>query len=175
MPVATKPESQEICFIPENNYRNFLKNNGVSFQKGYIRNQQGAILAEHEGKENYTIGQRKGLGIAAKQPLYVLDILPDGDVIVGEKKELDCKLFYCKDTIFQGLDPKHLHQEGIEVKAQIRYNSPPVSAVIFKEEAKSDITLRVEARSNCSAVASGQTVVFYDPNEGCILAGGKIE
>lgn len=179
LPVAAKPESQEICFIPKNDYREFLKKKGVDFQSGYIRDSQGRILGKHKGKENYTIGQRKGLGIAKGEPLYVLQIQTSGDVIVGSKEELECNVFYCRQTIFQGLDPRDLHQEGIKVKAQIRYNSQPISVRLFREKEaeisnSSEIVTRVEVQEPCFAVAPGQTVVFYDQKEGYILAGGKI-
>ena len=207
LPVAAKPESQEICFIPENDYRKFLKKNGTEFQGGYIRDSQGRILGKHNGKEKYTIGQRKGLGIAQGKPLYVLEIQTTGDVIVGSKEELECRVFYCSQTIFQGLAPTELGKEGIKVKVRIRYNSSLVSAIIFKEEQinkhecwngqasvcesavgapqtclsahsnksnSSEIVIRIETQEPCFAAAPGQTVVIYDQNEGCILAGGKI-
>ena len=173
LPVARKPESQEICFIPDNDYRTFLKKRGVKFQNGYIRDPRGRILAKHDGKEKYTVGQRKGLGISHKEPLYVLKIQEDGDVIVGVKEELEHKVFYCMDTNFQGMAPQELCHEGVHVKAQIRYNSRPLSAVIFRENPSQD-TLRVEMQETCYAVSPGQTVVFYHEKENSILAGGKI-
>ena len=179
LPVAQKPESQEICFIPDNDYRAFLKRQKINFQSGYIRDSQGRILSKHQGKENYTIGQRKGLGISHHEALYVLDIQQEGDVIVGSKEELQRKEFYCTDTIFHGLASEELHEEGVNVKAQIRYNSARLSAIIFPEK---DVdqklsyknTIRVTMLEACYGVAPGQTVVFYDEQDGSILAGGKI-
>ncbi len=181
LPVAHKPESQEICFIPDNNYRSFLKRKQVQFKSGYIRNSEGEILSKHQGKENYTIGQRKGLNISSKKALYVLDIQEEGDIIVGSKEELECKQFYCIDTVFQGLAAKEFDTNKIYVKAQIRYNSPALSAVIFKETNFSQefysqkIVIKVEMLESCYAVTPGQTVVFYDKEDGSILAGGKIK
>ncbi len=180
LPVAQKPESQEICFIPDNDYRAFLKRKKINFQSGYIRDSQGRILSKHQGKENYTIGQRKGLGISHQEALYVLDIQQGGDIIVGNKAELQNKRFYCADTIFHGLASEELHGEGVNVKVQIRYNSPQLSAIIFREKSfYPDLsyknTIRVEMLESCYGVAPGQTVVFYDDEDGSILAGGKIK
>ena len=178
IPVAQKTESQEICFIPENNYRNFLKKSGVTFQKGFIEDTQGRILSKHEGKENYTVGQRKGLKIATGQPMYVLEIKSNGNIVVGSQNDLNRKHFFATDALFQGLDSFDLHPDGIEVLAQIRYNSEPVPAIIFGDNTESKqgecSRLKVELETPCYAVTPGQSVVFYDKDEKCILAGGKI-
>ena len=101
--VAKKPESQEICFIPDNDYRKFLAREGVAFTPGF-RNTAGHIVGKHDGKEKFTIGQRKGLGIALGEPAYVIEILSTGDVILGNKAELDRTRFNLKDVVYQALE-----------------------------------------------------------------------
>ena len=171
IPVARKPESQEICFIPNNNYREFLKESRVSFQTGFVRDTTGRILKKHQGKENYTVGQRKRLGLSSQNPLYVLEIKTDGDIIVGGRDELKRTHFYCKKIIFQGISPSEPDSKKIEVLAQVRYNAKPVKASISRI---SDNTLRVDILEECYGVTPGQSAVFYDIKERCVLAGGKI-
>ncbi len=176
--VAQKPDSQEICFIPENNYRNFLKQRNVNFQEGFIRDSQGRILGKHQGKENYTVGQRKGIGVSTGKPLYVLQILENGDIIVGSADELDQRNFYCEYPVFQGLSSNDLGTTGIEVLAQVRYNSKPVKATIVKEDlsdAVNKMIIKVKLKEPAWPITPGQSVVFYEPKEKYILAGGKIK
>lgn len=170
LPVAQKPESQEICFIPENNYREFLRKEGLEFQKGFIRNSAGRIIAEHDGKENFTIGQRKGLGIALGEPAYVIDILDNGDVIVGSKAELRRKTFFIRDVIYQGYSEDDF-SEPVRVLVQIRYNSRPLEAEVIQRNGY----LEVRVEQTAEAVTRGQAGVIYHPGERYILAGGKIE
>jgi len=175
--IAQKPESQEICFIPENNYRNFLKKEGVKFQTGFVKDTKGKILAKHSGKENYTVGQRKGLNLAVGHPLYVLKILVNGDVIVGTKEEMDQKTFIVDQLIFQGLSPSDFNGSSkVECLVQIRYNSKPVLATMTLNSSKSDngIQVDVELLEDTYAITPGQAAVFYHPHEKYILAGGKI-
>ena len=171
IPVAEKSESQEICFIPNNNYRDFLKAHKVSFQTGFIRDTAGRILKKHSGKENYTVGQRKGLGLSSRYPLYVLEIRNDGDMIVGGKEELKRDHFYCKDTVFQGMEASELDHREIQTLASIRYNSKPINVSLSRV---SDDTLEINPLEECYGITPGQSVVFYDIQEQCILAGGKI-
>ncbi|MDH5716616.1 MAG: tRNA 2-thiouridine(34) synthase MnmA [Spirochaetia bacterium] len=168
---AEKSESQEICFIPDNNYRNFLKKEGIVFQKGNILDTNGNILAKHEGKENFTIGQRKGLNIAIGKPAYVLKIHANGDITIGEKEKLSNNEFYSINNVYQGLVSENLTNEGIKVLAQIRYNSKPVKSLIFKE---TNDVIKIKLLSNAGAVTPGQSVVFYHCKENYILAGGEI-
>ena len=171
IPVAEKSESQEICFIPDNNYREFLKTQRVSFQTGFIRDTSGRILKKHFGKENYTVGQRKGLGLSSPSPLYVLEIRNDGDIIVGGKEELTRDYFYCKETVFQGMDASELDHREIQTLASIRYNSKLVKVSLSRI---SDDTLEISPLEECYSITPGQSVVFYDIQERCVLAGGKI-
>lgn len=179
IPIAHKPDSQEICFIPENNYRTFLKNENVIFQAGFIRDTQGRILAKHNGKEEYTVGQRKGLPAMGK-PMYVLHILQNGDIIVGNKEDLQQKYFSVEDLVFQGLDPTKISISNdktysFTAMAQIRYNAKPVQANISLIMNKSKkYTANVTLEESTHAVTPGQAAVFYEKEFGYILIGGKI-
>ncbi len=170
LPVARKPESQEICFIPENNYRLFLKKQGVDFRAGYFRDTSGKILGRHEGAENFTVGQRRGLGLSAAEPLYVLEILSNGDVVVGFRHEMDRRVFYILDAVFQGVPEEELPPEGLLTRVQIRYNSTPAPAKVYREEGR----LRVELDEPQWAITPGQAAVCYSPLDGTIQLGGKI-
>src|SRR5205823_14708346 len=92
---ADKPESQEICFIPDNDYRGFLRRRIPSaFRSGPIVDRDGTVLGQHEGLLNYTVGQRRGLGISSAQPLYVTALDPDRNaVVVGSSGEVETECF----------------------------------------------------------------------------------
>lgn len=168
LPVAAKPESQEICFIPNNNYRDFLRERGVDFQEGFIRDTQGRILGKHKGKENFTIGQRRGLSIAVGHPLYVIDILENGDVIVGEKEDLNVMNFSLTNVCFQGLEATEGEGKAL---VQVRYNSPPALCTyrISGDE------IQIQLNSPSGAITPGQAGVLYDLEDRSLLAGGKIK
>jgi tRNA-specific 2-thiouridylase len=184
IPVARKPDSQEICFIPDNDHKAFLKREGASMRPGYFRDRLGAILGKHEGSVGLTIGQRKGLGVAGfAEAQFVLEILANGDVILGPREELERRTFYIRDTIFQGVaedDPAW--SEGVPCNVQIRYNGAPLAAVAYREAgAQREVgaqnlvpLLRVELDSPAWAVTPGQAGVLYDRDGGFIIAGGKI-
>ena len=186
IPVARKPDSQEICFIPDNDHRSFLKREGVSMKPGYFRDRLGAILGKHEGSVGLTIGQRKGLGIAGfAEAQYVLDILPNGDVILGTREELERRTFYIRDVVFQGLaEDDRAWPEGVPCNVQIRYNGQPLAATAYRDAVGTQTTavgaqnfvplLRVELESPAWAVTPGQAGVLYDRDGGFIIAGGKI-
>lgn len=172
IPVARKPDSQEICFIPDNDHRAFLKREGVDMKPGYYRNRLGAILGKHDGSVGLTVGQRKGLGVAGfAEAQFVLDVLANGDVILGPREELERKTFFIRDVVFQGLaDDDHAWSEGVPCLAQIRYNGKPLAATAYRH---GDL-VRVELNEPAWAVTPGQAGVLYDSKEGYILAGGKI-
>lgn len=170
LPVSEKIDSQEICFIPENDYRKFLKRENISFKKGYFLNTNGEILGSHEGAENFTIGQRRGLGLYNNQALYVLEIRQNGDIVVGSRKEGFRQKFYLKDIVFQGVEPKQLKNGKLTVKVQIRYSAEPVRAIASYENNE----LCVFLEEPQFAITPGQAAVCYDLNDGCILFGGKI-
>jgi tRNA-uridine 2-sulfurtransferase len=176
---AEKSESQEICFVPDDDYRQFLINQGYSFTPGVIKDTSGNILGKHKGKENFTIGQRKGLGIGWKEPLYVISIESDGDVIAGTREETFCNSFTLSDFQFQDLPPETFTQNPdaeIECSVQIRYRSAPVRCTLTKVNSSDDkILCNVITAEPVYSVTPGQSAVFYrNENESVIILGGGI-
>lgn len=166
--VAEKKESQEICFIPDNNYVDFIKNNSNNtFKSGNIVNKNGEILGKHNGIINYTVGQRKGLGISYKEPLYVLKIDKEkNEVIVGTEQEL-----YTKEVFIEGINylVTALENKQIEVEAKVRYRAKPAKAILYPlENGKAKFVFEEPQR----AVTPGQSLVFYIND--IVVGGGKI-
>lgn len=127
--VASKPDSEDICFVPDGDYKKFLeKNSSLKPKKGKIVNSRGIVLGIHSGLYKYTIGQRKGLGIASSKPLYVIGFnKKDNELIVGEEKELYKKEFWVTDVnllLFDKIDKK------LNVKVKTRYSSNEYNAGI---------------------------------------------
>ena len=167
---ANIPDSMEICFVADNNYKRFLKdyvpNKMNAVGKGNIKNETGQNIGQHEGYPNYTIGQRKGLGISNSEPLYVTKIEPKNNQIVVGKKET---LYESKCNMSQVnwlVKQKNTH---FEVLAQIRYNSPLVPAEIRRINGQHEIHFQ----SPQMAITPGQSIVFY--NGDVVLGGGIIE
>ena len=166
--VAQKPDSQEVCFIPDNNYVGFLEKRLQHPKKqGNIVLKDGTILGQHKGLIYYTIGQRKGLGVAYKEPLYVLKLdTQKNEVIVGIEKELYCNTLYANELNFL-LDLNLT--KAVEVKAKIRYRAKEADAILYPvKEGK----VKVEFKEPQRAITPGQSVVFYIDD--IILGGGKI-
>lgn len=169
LPVAEKPESQEICFIPNNDYPEFLKEylTGAG-ESGEILDMKGNILGEHKGIEHYTIGQRRKLGISNKKPLYVIAIDRKRNAItVGEKENLRSK-----ELIAAGIN--WIAIEGLRqpttVKAKIRYHHREVEAEITPWD---EDRISVKFKESQMAITPGQAVVFYDRD--IVLGGGTID
>lgn len=167
LPVFNKKDSQDICFIPDNDYHRFL--NAFSHEKsGNIINTKGQILGKHHGISHYTIGQRKGLGIAAATPLYVVEIDAEKNVIVladAEESLRDCMIV--SDVVFSdGLCLKAKRA----VKVKIRYNAKPVDAFIEPDIIEGQV--KVTFKQPLRGIAPGQAAVFYE-NDYC-LGGGTI-
>lgn len=166
--VAQKEDSQEICFIPNNNYVEFLEKNLKNKQKhGNIILQDGTILGMHKGLIYYTVGQRKGLGIAYKEPLYVIGLNQEkNEVIVGTEKELYTNMLYANELNFLlNIDLNN----PIEVKAKIRYRAKEANAILYLQD---NGIVKVEFKEQQRAITPGQSVVFYIDD--LILGGGKI-
>ncbi len=164
--VAKKPESQEICFIPDEDYPKFLKN--IVPEKlgpGPIMDKEGRLLGQHSGLPFYTIGQRKGLGVAYTKPLYVVSIDTDRNaLIVGEEEECYSREFVVKDLNWIALDGL---QETLKVKVKIRSTMKEGDAAIIPVNGN----VRVEFESPQWAITPGQSAVFY---EGDVVLGGGI-
>ncbi|MHB1346419.1 MAG: tRNA 2-thiouridine(34) synthase MnmA [Candidatus Humimicrobiaceae bacterium] len=164
--VAAKKDSQEVCFVPNNNYKEFLeKSTQKSFIKpGKITDINGKIIGDHNGIAFYTIGQRKGFGISAPTPLYVIKINKNtNEITVGERKHLKSKeLIVHNMNLFCDELPDRLN-------AKIRYNHKEAACSITRL----DEGYRVVFDEGQEAVTPGQSVVFYD--EDIILGGGIIK
>ncbi len=165
--IANKPDSEDICFIPDGNYKKFLENNSeIKPKQGDIVNSKGEVLGKHTGLYNYTIGQRKGLGISYKVPLFVLGFNSvKNQVIVGEEEEL-----YKKEIIVTDINLllEDKINEEIEVEVKTRYSSKSAKAKIKQEEDK----IRVVFEKPQRAITPGQSAVFYIGD--IVLGGGKI-
>ena len=127
--VAQKPESQEICFITDNDYVNFLEKHNIQGMKhGKIVDKNGAVLGKHQGLHRYTIGQRRGIGISSSTPLYVVELNKQkNELIVGKEEDLYSDTVLVEDTNCILFDS---FKDGLEVDAKIRYSAPAKPAVI---------------------------------------------
>jgi tRNA-uridine 2-sulfurtransferase len=168
--VADKPESQDICFVPNGNYTSVIKKyKPKSFKKGNILDTDGKLIGQHEGIINYTIGQRKGIGIAHKEPLYVVDINAlENKIIVGTKEALSIKKIYLKNLNF--LSNIINHNDNLFVKVRSTGKLLKAKILVKKNEAE------VNLEENEVGVSPGQACVFYSKNKNGdqVLGGGWI-
>lgn len=167
LPVADKGDSQEVCFIPGDDYIRFLHSSGgIAAMPGDIVHVSGKKVGEHSGIHRYTIGQRKGLGIAWSEPLFVIALEPEQNrVIVGEER------FVFADGLLAG-DISWLNKpatDSLELRCKIRYRHQPVACTVTMI-GESEARLLFSERQK--SVTPGQSVVFYDNDE--VLGGGVI-
>ena len=162
---ANKPDSQEICFVPNNDYVTFLERHNIQGMKyGKIVNTNGEVLGKHKGLHRYTIGQRRGMGISSATPLYVLKLDKEkNELVVGKEEELYTDTVYVNEINCILLDK---FKDKMEVQAKIRYSAEPKDAIIYLNK---DNTLTVKFKEKVRAVTPGQAIVFYI---GDILVGG---
>jgi len=167
--IADKPESREICFIPNGNYREFIYQKAPEIlQHGEILDKEGNVLGSHPGIAFFTIGQRKGLGIATGKPVYVIAIDKDKNaIIVGEESELYNRSLTAKELNWVAIP--NLNGK-MEVVAKIRYLHAAAKAVIFPLESN---RVKVEFEQPQRAITPGQSVVFY--KDDVVIGGGVIE
>lgn len=167
LPVAKKPDSEDICFVPDGDYKKFLeKNSDIKSKEGNIVLTDGTILGKHSGLYKYTIGQRKGMGISYKVPLFVVGFnKAKNEVIVGEEKDLYTKEFWVDDINLLTMD-KITEQLNVDIK--IRYSAKPAPGKIMQYENK----IKVEFDEPQRAVTPGQSAVFYYGS--VVIGGGKI-
>lgn len=170
LPVADKPDSQEICFVPDKDYAGFItRRAGDTCQKGNFVDTQGNVLGEHNGIIHYTVGQRKGLGITFGKPMFVIKIDPQtNEIMLGEKGSefSDCLYANCLNFI-----PFERLQAPLRVQAKIRYSAQAANAQISMID---ENLLRVEFDAPQRAVTPGQAVVFYEPEGDTVIGGGLI-
>ncbi len=171
LPVFNKPDSQEICFVPNQDYAGLVRRRSPeSFRPGSVVGRDGAEIGRHEGHQHFTIGQRKGVGVAFGYPIYVVDIDPtENRVTLGEKAELLKTTLVANDINLIG-DRISRAAEELRCAAKIRYNHPPQPATVRLSGA-GEITVRFDEPQ--SAITPGQAVVCYD-NE-VVLGGGWID
>ena len=165
--VASKPDSEDICFVPDGNYKKFLEeNSNIKPKEGNIVTSKGEILGKHTGLYNYTIGQRKGLGVSYKVPLFVLGFNKEkNEVIVGEESELYAKEITVTDINLLLVDEIH---DWLEVEVKTRYSAKSAKAKIIQEENAIKVIFDEPQR----AITPGQSAVFYIGD--IVLGGGKI-
>lgn len=168
--LSKKKESQEVCFIPDNDYRKFLKTRVDGLEDkvdgGNFVNAEGSILGKHRGYPFYTIGQRKGLNIALGHPAYVINIDKESNnIILGTRDELYTKEMWIEK--FNGIKYEQIPNE-IDLSVKIRYNTQAVSCKITD---RIDDKIKITFDQAVSAVTPGQSAVFYEGND---LVGGAL-
>ena len=166
LPVADKPDSQDICFIPDGDYRRFVRKS-IEPRAGNVVDLEGNRLGAHNGIEEFTVGQRKGLGIASSEPRYVVSLeAAKNEVVIGKDGDLwSDGLTASKVNYVSGVAPS----EPMEVNVRIRHRAPEAPARL---EPKGDMA-RVVFESPVRAVTPGQAAVFYVGDE--VVGGGVID
>ena len=170
--LAKKSESQEICFIPNNDYRSFLVEQGCETSPGNFVDIEGNVLGQHPGCFNFTIGQRKGMGMAFGSPKYVTKINTETrEVTVGDRDDLFCNNVYATDVRLR--DEEWL-RESPEVMARIRYKSPATEAkLILEDDFEETRRIHLHFHKPVWGVTPGQSVVLY--KDGLLVGGGLIK
>lgn len=165
--VANKPDSQEICFVPDDNYAGFVEAyTSEKMQKGNFVDRNGNVLGQHKGIIHYTVGQRKGLGIAFGKPMYVVEINPATlDVILGNDEDLFNTTLYAENINFMGIEKL---ESEMQVMGKIRYSHKPTACIIKMDGDK----LRCDFSIPQRAITPGQSAVFY--KDDYIICGGTI-
>jgi tRNA-specific 2-thiouridylase len=166
---ADKPDSQEICFVPDGDYAAFIERQGSELEKsGTIIDQAGHVLGRHDGIHRFTVGQRKGLGIALAEPTYVLQLRPaEKEVVVGRRQDLERTTLTASTVNWISGKPP---ERSIRVTAQIRHRHDPAPGTV---SALDDARASLEFDTPQIAITPGQAVVFYDEDK--VLGGGWID
>ena len=161
--VAKKRDSQDICFVPDGDYMQYLIDHGLVPQEGNFITSEGQILGKHRGAEAYTVGQRRGLGMAFGQRAYVLG-KRGGDVVIGDNEDLFSRNVWVEQTNYIPFD----RPSGcLNVEAKLRYSARTATATLIPYEEGCELIFEQPQR----AVTPGQTAVFYD---GDVVIGGGI-
>ena len=171
--VAQKPDSQEICFVPEGNYADYIEENAECDlpPEGNFVDEEGKVLGRHKGIIHYTVGQRKGLGIALGEPAYVKEIRTEtNEVVLAPDSSLYSDTVVCGEVNFMSIAPLAVG-EKIRCLAKIRYHHTPQSAEL---EMLDEDTVQIRFDAPVRAVTPGQSAVFYDEDH-CVMGGGVIK
>ncbi|HVC19405.1 MAG TPA: tRNA 2-thiouridine(34) synthase MnmA [Vicinamibacterales bacterium] len=168
LPVADKPDSQEICFVPDHDYASFVARREPSVRReGRLVDQDGRVLGRHDGVHRFTVGQRKGLGLSAPAPLYVLQVrAADGEVVVGPRAALERTKLTASGVNWIEPEPVGARR----VSAQIRHRHPPAPGTVT---AAGPGRAQLVFDEPQMAVTPGQAVVFYDGD--LVVGGGWID
>lgn len=166
--VAHKPDSQEICFIPDNDYAKFIEeNSGEKIIPGNFVNTAGEVIGKHKGITHYTVGQRKGLNLSLGHPAFVLEIRPESnEVVIGTNDEVFSDKLYANNLNFMSIEDL---EGSMEVEAKIRYSHQGAKCTI-KKVGPDEVECIFEEPQR--AITPGQAVVFY--KEDYIVGGGTI-
>jgi tRNA-specific 2-thiouridylase len=163
--VAYTPVSQDICFIPDGDYRGFIRKK-LAAQPGDVVDQEGAVLGRHEGVVDFTVGQRRGIRVSAPTPLYVTEVRPQtNQVVVGRRRDLEVREVRVRGMNWF-LDPEDARF------VQVRYNSAPVACGVERGEASGEWVARLE--EPVAGVAPGQSAVFYTRDGERVVGGGVV-
>ncbi len=172
LPVADKPDSQEICFVTDGSYADFIAEHSQEPvpKAGYFVNEEGEILGKHRGIIHYTVGQRKGLGIAFGYPAFVKEIrAEENEIVIGDEQSLFKNTVLCRDVNFMSIPGLEPGQE-LRCRARIRYHHKAQPAYI---ETAGDGCIRLVFDEPVRAATPGQSAVFYDEDD-CVIGGGII-
>ncbi len=164
---AKKKDSQDICFVPDGDYAKFIEEyTGNSFETGNFVTKEGEVLGQHKGMIRYTIGQRKGLGLSLKEPMYVCEKrMNTNEVVLCKNEDLFSNVLEACDVNWMVKPENNL----VHCKAKVRYKQKEAAAVVeVIEEGKAKVTFEEPQRG----ITRGQAVVFYDGD--IVLGGGKI-
>jgi tRNA-specific 2-thiouridylase len=169
LPVAAKADSQDICFVPTGSYTRVVEAlRPGALEPGDIVDLEGCVVGRHDGVARFTVGQRRGLGVAAERPLYVIRLEPAARrVVVGPRDALLAERIALRDVNWLG--DAELPSEGLSLQVKVRSTRPPVAATVF---AGKDRTAEVVLNEPEAAIAPGQACVFYDEDR--VLGGGWI-
>lgn len=180
LPVFNKPDSQEICFVPDQDYAALVKRRTPNaFREGQLVTSDGRPVGTHAGHQHFTIGQRKGVGVALGYPIYVVDIDPnENKVVLGGKDELlrstlianQINILTPRSELITVSASAATPEAGLKCQAKIRYNGQPQPATVYRS-GKDELTVTFQAPQ--SAITPGQAVVCYDGD--VVLCGGWID
>lgn len=170
IPVAAKPDSQEICFVTDGGYADFIREHAEAELpgEGNFVDENGKILGRHKGIIHYTVGQRKGLGVALGVPAYIKKICAEkNEIVLGTADETGCAEILCRSLNFVSIPAL---DAPLRCQVKIRYHHPGQPAVL---EAAGEDRLKITFDAPVRSAAPGQSAVFYD-DSGCLIGGGII-